>query len=204
MSIQPKTRDSRQADADKGTYSIDCRKETQMSEREFKSKQSDRIPSCIEIGLQAGERGDFRTARQMFRAAVRHLAGTQDRRPRLIEIAIQTAHTYFHEACYDQAHAWYSKALHLSRALHGPNTLQAACLMSRLAEINVMQSSVHDFHNTFTNMERAYLLAKENDSGAFLLSLIDLSWALCVHGHTRQARTVNNFIAQIQLEGREF
>jgi tetratricopeptide (TPR) repeat protein len=158
-------------------------------------------PSCIEIGLQASRKGNFQLARQMLHTAMEQLEGQEDKKPRLIELIINIADTYFNEGSYDQAKAWYGKALQSSELWQGTNTIQSACLIARLAELSVLQADMSEFEKCFENVQRTFLLSQESNVSALLGALIDLSWALCVQGRLAEVQPVNSLIAHIkQLE----
>ncbi len=159
------------------------------------------VPSCIDIGLEASRKGNFQMARQMFRAAMDQLEGQSGKESQLIELLIHTADTYLNEGLYDSAKQWYEKAMQRHELWQGKNTFQAACLMAKLAEVNVLQAQLGEFQKCFEDTERFYLLAQDTDPNILLGALIDLSWSLCVKGHMDEVRSVNNLIAQIkQLE----
>jgi len=159
-----------------------------------------RVPSCIEIGLEASKRRNFGMARQMLRAAMENLGGIEDKTAHLIELMIHVADTYVNEGRYDQAKAWYTQALDRSQLSFGKNTLQTALLMAKLAEISVLQNDMSEFSACFENLMRAYLLSQETepDSSTLLNALIDLSWSLSVQGHLNEAKPVNSLITQIK------
>ncbi len=148
-----------------------------------KPKVAMKVPSCIEIGLQASKKGDFTRARQMFRIAMDQLPETKEKPAQLINLIIHTADTYMNEWRYDMAKQWYEKALHRSELLPVRKILQSGCLMTRLAEVNVLQKNMPEFKKCFEIVQRIYLLSKEADTSMLLNGLIDLSWVLCVQGH---------------------
>ncbi len=163
-----------------------------------------KVPSCIEIGLQASKKGDFQKARQMFRAAIKQLEECANRPAQLVTLIVNIADTYINEGRYDLAKQWYTKALQNSELLPKHNVLQYACLMIRLAQLNVLQEDMAEFKKCFEIVERVYLLSQEADTSILLDSLIDLSWVLCVQKHLNEAQIVNSLIHQIKkLENEE-
>lgn len=167
----------------------------------LQSKEMQSVPSCIEIGLQAGKKGDFQLARQMLHTAMEQLEGHEDKQSRLIELITDIADTYLCEGSYDLAKNWYMKALHRCELLQGTNTLQAACLMARLAQVCALQSKMTEFQKYLDNVLRAYLLTPEEDISILLNPLIDLSWALCIRKCVAEVQPINDLIALIkQLE----
>ncbi len=161
------------------------------------------IPSCLDIGLRAGQKGDFDTARRMMRTAMEQLNRHQDQLPRMILLTTYIADTYMNEGRYDSAKECYRKALQRAQGLHGINCLQAGCLMAKLAELCVLQAEISEFQRYFEQIMRVYLLSEEADSSVLLSALIDLSWALCLHGYIVEVREVNNLIAQIETLEKE-
>jgi hypothetical protein len=159
---------------------------------------SKQVPSFIEIGLKASRKGNFQLARQMLHTAMEQLDGDEDKQPRLIELIVCIADTYLNEGSNDQAKAWYSKAFHRIELSQGANTFQAACLMTKLAEVSVLQDDMTEFQKCFENAQRAYLFSEETDTASLLGSLTDLSWALCVKQHLAEAQAVNSLISQIK------
>jgi hypothetical protein len=117
---------------------------------------------------------------------------------RLIELTTCIADSYLNEGRYDSAKVWYTKALNYSELKDGKNSLPVASLLTRLAEVSVLQSDLSEFKKYFEDTERAYLLAKEPNTTAMLAALIDLSWALCLQNHLAEAQLVNKLIAQIK------
>jgi tetratricopeptide (TPR) repeat protein len=167
---------------------------------QHKLKLESKLPSCAEIGLQASKKGDFQLARQMLNTAIEQLEGKAEHQLTLIELTTNIADTYLNEGRYDSAKEFYAKALHRSELLHGAHSLQGACLMARLAEVNVLQSEMNEFQRCFESLQRAYLLAESDTNVSRLLgALIDLSWALCVRGHfVEEVKHVNTLVAQIR------
>jgi tetratricopeptide (TPR) repeat protein len=157
-----------------------------------------RVPSCLEIGLQASKKGDFTTARQMLRSAIEQLVAEGAKQPGLIELTTNIADTYFKEGRHDSAKIWYAKALRNCEFFYGTHTLHTACLQARLAEISVLQSDLGEFHRYFDHLQSAYLRSGETDVSALLEALIDLSWSLCLQGHLPEVQTVNALISQIK------
>jgi hypothetical protein len=163
-----------------------------------------KVPSCIEIGLQASKKGNFQFARQMLQTAMEQVEVQDEPQPRLIDLMTDVADTFLSEGKFDMAKEWYSKALHRCELLQGENSLSGARLLTRLAEISVLQGELEDFRAYFDNVQRAYLLCEETNISTLLGSLIDLSWALCIRENLSEIQAVNSFIAQIkQLEEEE-
>ncbi len=163
-----------------------------------------KVPSCIEIGLQASKKGDFQKARQMFRAAIKQLEDDPNKQAGIMSLIVNIADTYINEGRYDLAKQWYTKALQNSELLPEHNILQFACLMIRLAQINVLQEDMSEYKKSFETVERVYLLSQEADTSVLLDSLIDLSWVLCMQRHLNEAQVVNDLINQIKrLEDEE-
>jgi len=171
-----------------------------MSRAVFEVEQSGQIPTCIDIGVLASRKGDFQTARQMFRTAIRQLKGHANKQPCLLELISRIGKSYFNEGHYDQAGSWYRRALQVSERFYGANTLQAACIMARLADLHVLQRDLSGFEKAFDDIERIYLLSQERDTHQLLRLLIDLAWTLCIYAHPIEARRVNAFVAHIMLE----
>ncbi len=112
-----------------------------------------------------------------------------------------TADTYLNEGNYASAKQLYEKALHCCWQNLRQNTLQAGCLMARLAEIGILQEDINEFQQSFENVERIYLLCQESDVSDLLHALIDLSWAASLQGYIDEIKSVNILIANIkQLE----
>lgn len=159
------------------------------------------VPSCIEIGLQASKKGNYQYARQMLQMALEQKSEQTHEQPLLIELMTEVADMYLSEGRHDTAKEWYLKALQRVELVHGINTLCAPNLMTRLAEICVLQEDMAEYERYFDNVQRAYLLCEEADVSPLLDSLIDLSWVLCIRCQLVQVQSVNNMIAQIrQLE----
>lgn len=160
-----------------------------------------RIPSCREIGLQAGKKGDFQLARQMLQNAIAEMEGQDGKQAQMIELTINMADTYLNEGQYGPAKTWYTKALDRLILSQGANTVAVASLMGRCAEISVLQADMNEFQKCFDSLQRAYLLTAETEMSGLLNSLIDLSWALCIKGEIAAVQAVNDLINQIkQLE----
>ena len=160
------------------------------------AKESMSIPSSMDIGLEASRKGNFQMARKMFRAAIEQLEGQPDKQPRQVELITNIADSYLNEGTHDSAKTWYNKAL---EKLEPKNTLQAACLYGRLAEVNALMSEMGDFQKNFEHVQRIYLLCEETEISILLNSLMDLSWVLCIQGHLEEVKQVNNLINQIKL-----
>jgi len=77
-------------------------------------------------------------------------------------------------------------------------------LMSRLAEVNVLQSRMPGFQNHFEELQRVYLLCEEIDLSPLLRALVDLTWVLCLQGHTTEVRAVNSLIEQLKQLAEEY
>ena len=150
---------------------------------------------------QAIKKGDFQLARQILHSACEQLEGENDKQAHLIELMSHIADTYVNEANYELAKSWYQKALMRSESLHGTHALSSICLMSKLAQVNVLQRNMDDFHKYLNNLQLAYLLTTGENTSTLLDPLGDLSWALCVKGYIAEVKSVNSLIAQIkQLE----
>jgi tetratricopeptide (TPR) repeat protein len=162
------------------------------------------VPSCLEIGLQAGKKGNFTTARQMLRLALKQLAGDADKQPRMIELTTNIADTYSNEGRHDSAKVWYGKALRHCELFYGTSALHAACLLARLAGVSALASDMGEFHRYFDLLQSAYLRAGEKEVSGLLGALIDLSWSLCLRGQLTEVQSVNTLIDQIKrLEGED-
>lgn len=162
------------------------------------------VPSSIDIGLSACKKGNFELARQMLHHSIKELGEGADKEPRLVELITNIADTYLSEGKFESAWNFYMKAFQRLEMSQSLNSLPAAALMSRLAEISVLQDQMGEFAKQFDRLQRAYLTATETDASQLLTCLIDLSWSLCVKGQTVNASSVNKLIAQIkQLEKEE-
>ena len=164
-------------------FGLDCFELSASDATLDTTKIATRLPSCIEMGLQASKKGDFARARQMFRAAIKLLENRENNQTSLIALIVNIADTYLNEGRYETAKHWYTRAIQRSESLARKNILPFACLLTRLAQINVLQNNMPDFQKTFEDVQRVYLLSQEGNSAILLDSLIDLSWVLCVQGH---------------------
>lgn len=170
-----------------------------LSNNLAQSHEQAKVPSCIEIGLQANKKGNLQFALQMLHTAIEQLDpdGSQ---LRLVELISDVADTYFLQGKYEAAKEWYTKGLQ-RLMVHGEHTVSAIKVLIRLAEVNALQEDLNEFHIQFENVQRAYLLCAETDLSSLLTPLIDLSWALCIQGNKAEVQAVNNMISQIkQLE----
>ncbi len=168
---------------------------------ELQDIQSTAPISSIEIGIQASKKGNFQLARQMLHSALEQLDNHDDKQPRLVELITFIADTYLNEGNYDLAKQWYMKALKRCEILQGMNTLPAACLMAKLAQLHVLQSNMSEFKKYFESVQHIYLLTLEENISVLLDPLTDLSWALCIKKHIEEVQPVNKLIVQIkQLE----
>ena len=170
----------------------------------FSTQVNHAIPSCLDIGLKANRMGDFQTARHMLQTTLAQLEGDAAQEAQIIELTTYIADTYMNESNYDLANDWYVRALHRSQNFRGTNTLESACLMSRLAEVNVLQSRMPGFQNHFEELQRVYLLCEEIDLSPLLRALVDLTWVLCLQGHTTEVRAVNSLIEQLKQLAEEY
>ena len=136
----------------------------------------------------------------MLQTAIEQLEESEDedKESRLTELVTYIADTYINEGSYSSAKDWYTRAFHRCEIFGGANTLQAACLITRFAEIGVLESDMKEFQKNFENLQRVYLLTEEGDFSALLGVLIDLSWVLCVQGQHREVQLVNRLISQIK------
>lgn len=158
------------------------------------------MPALIAMGERAREQCDFTGARKYFRAAMRKSTSSPNGKSYVVRIAIGLATTYFDEIAYDPAEAWYKRALNLSVLLNGEYTMQAACLLVKLAELNTLKGKFDEVQELSKRAQHAYLLCDNTNIDVFLNCLVDLSWALCVTNRASNARDVNNFIAQVKEE----
>src|SRR5262249_3548340 len=119
------------------------------------------VPSCLEIGLAASERGDFQLARQMLHTAMEQLDSREDNQIRLVELISHVADTYLHEGNFDAAMNWYMKAFIRCELSQITNSMQAACLLARIAQVHVLRSEMVEFQKSLDNLMLAYLLTEE-------------------------------------------
>lgn len=169
-----------------------------MEEHAISVKKGSHIPLCIQMGLQAAEKGDFETARKMFRSAIKQSIKFGNSSTILAKLAIYIATTYFNEARYGEAETWYQRALHIVEHLYGKTTMQGACLLIKLAELNVLQSKLSNYEKLFERAQHIYISTDETDTNTFLNWLVDLSWTLCVARQASEVRYVNDLVHQIQ------
>lgn len=169
-----------------------------MEESPLSWKLNQHIPALIDMAEQAKERGDLGRARRMFRVAMRESMSCPNSKAHIIRIAVCLANTYFDEANYIRAGAWFKRALNLSIMLYGEHTVQAACLLVKLAELSTVQGKFDEYETLFERAQRTYLLSESADVRVFRNCLIDLSWSLCVMNKASSARDVNNLVFQIE------
>lgn len=158
-----------------------------------------KVPSSIDIGLQASKKGNFQLAKQMLHNAIEQFDGQEDKQGRLIELIVSIADTHLNEGSYDQAKEWYQKALHRLENEHAINSLPAAAIMARLAELGVLQRDMKEFQMHFDTLQRSYLLAPEVELSGLINSLVDLSWVLCSQKCVAETQAINSLIAQMKL-----
>jgi hypothetical protein len=158
------------------------------------------IPECERIGILASRRGNFSLARQMFKLVIRQMEGEGERQGELIKLTMDIAETYEREGSFRPAKDWYNKAFLLWERLPERDYLHGACIMAKLSLLSVLDKDLNSFQSNFDRLERAYLLSTEERVAPLLSILIDLSWALCLHGHTHESHLVNGLINQIQTE----
>lgn len=173
-----------------------------MSGLESSSVLESKIPSRTEIGLQACRKGDFQTARLMFRKSMNRLkalpeAGTTENQTRVIQLLTHMGDSYVKEGRYDLAARWYEKAW--GKCGSKPEySLLLACLMAKLAQAHVLQLDIKGFERYFEKLQRSYLLVQETDTSALLPALTDLSSSLSANGHVLQTQATNNLVNQIK------
>lgn len=163
-------------------------------------KFKDHVLTLIDMGEQARRQGDFSRARRLFRAALRESLPYPHNNDHIVLAATSLATSYFDETNYDRAQAWFKRALHISISLYGEHTLQAGCLLVKLANLSVLKSKLDEYEMYLEHAQRTYLLCDSKDVRLFLDCLIDLSWTLCVMNRASDAMSVNQFIAQIKQE----
>jgi hypothetical protein len=136
----------------------------------------------------------------MFKLAIRQMEGEWERQRELIKLTVDIAETYEREGSFRSAKDWYNKALLLWEKLAERGYLQGACIMAKLSLLSVFDKDLNSFRSNFDRLERAYLLSDEEHLEPLLSILIDLSWTLCLHGHTHESQIVNGLINQLQNE----
>jgi hypothetical protein len=161
-----------------------------------------KIPSRMEIGLQASRQGDFVTARQMFRKSMNRLKalpepGTIDSQTRIIQLLTHMGDSYVKEGRYDLARRWYEKAWDKCGSKR-EHSLLLACLMAKLCKVRVLESDINGFQRYFEKLQSTYLLVQETDTSALLPALTDLFSSLSVNGHVMEAQVTDNLINQIK------
>ncbi len=160
-----------------------------------------RVPSRIDIAMEASKRGNYQMARKILQSSIEQLAEQENKQSRLVELMITVGDTYTNEGSLERAKAWYGKALQRCVLLEGAHTFQVACLMAKLAQLSVLQSNMPEFHECFEKVQRGYLLSDESNICTIIGPLTDLSSALCIRGFLVEVQSVNKLISQIkQLE----
>jgi len=161
------------------------------------------LPSCIEIGLEASKRGDYKLARQMFRTSMHHVDEQDDNQIRAIELTTYIAETHLKEGNYELAEGWYLKALQLSDFDQRKSSLQSVFILAKLAKLQILNSNMTEFEKYMEQMERAYLLLDQKDLSGLLHVLMDTSWSLCQTGRLEYLRPINEIITQIMTMNEE-
>lgn len=96
------------------------------------------------------------------------------------------------------------QALHADICEFGYYTFAVLCQIIRLANLYASKSRFEEFENALNEAERIYMcLSHEPDCGLLLDLLIGLNWKLCTIGRGKEARRVNNLVAQIKMLDQE-
>ncbi len=164
----------------------------------FQSK----IPSRTEIGLEASRKGDFPTARLMFRKSINRLKAlpevdTIENQARIIQLLTHMGDSYVSEGRYDLAGRWYEKAWGICGSKQ-EHSLLLTCLMAKLANVHILASDIKGFERYFEKLQSTYLLAQETDTSVLLPALIDLSSSLSANDHLAETQATNDLINQVK------